>query len=269
MTNNIGLTAYVIRPSALSLAVPGVKRKWMDQTDHKFANRCLPLLMANKFGWFIISEHTFKAEWDGDPRVGGITIKVLNGEGPAPVSSHFGSGILTWDLPWLFRTDPGWNLHVRGPANFPITNACPMEGIIETDWSPAPFTVNWLIMKPFEPVFVRAGDPIAMIAPVRRGELESISPVELDISANPKEEARFDQWRKSRQEFAKTLGRQELAAIAEFGEDYKEALQRKEKEGTRQTWQKDYMIGNGCPENGTIRHQRSLRLKDFESGFEA
>src|SRR3712207_8402233 len=35
-----------------------------------------------------------------------------------PARSHFGSGILTWNLPFLFRTPPGYNLHVRGPANW-------------------------------------------------------------------------------------------------------------------------------------------------------
>jgi hypothetical protein len=33
--------------------------------------------------------------------------------------SHFGNGILTWNLPLLFRTPPGYNLLVRGPANYP------------------------------------------------------------------------------------------------------------------------------------------------------
>ena len=34
-------------------------------------------------------------------------------------ASHFGSGILTWHLPLLFRTPPGYDLLVRGPANHP------------------------------------------------------------------------------------------------------------------------------------------------------
>ena len=42
----------------------------------------------------------------------------------SPGESHlaeslFGHGILTWTLPYLFRTPPGYNLLARGPANWP------------------------------------------------------------------------------------------------------------------------------------------------------
>ena len=43
-------------------------------------------------------------------------------------SSHFGNGILTWHLPMLFRTPPGYNLSVRGPANYPKDAVCPFRG---------------------------------------------------------------------------------------------------------------------------------------------
>jgi hypothetical protein len=41
------------------------------------------------------------------------------GEVSPSAISHFGSGILTWNVPYLFRTPPGYNLLVRGPANWP------------------------------------------------------------------------------------------------------------------------------------------------------
>ena len=50
-------------------------------------------------------------------------------------ASHFGDGILTWHLPILFRTPPGYNLLVRGPANYPKDAVSPLEGIVETDWA--------------------------------------------------------------------------------------------------------------------------------------
>jgi Family of unknown function (DUF6065) len=43
----------------------------------------------------------------------------------------------------VFRTPPGCNLYVRGPANSPKDGIAALEGIIETDWSEATFTMNW------------------------------------------------------------------------------------------------------------------------------
>jgi Family of unknown function (DUF6065) len=34
----------------MSLAAASANRDWMDETDKRFANRCLPMLMANQ-GW--------------------------------------------------------------------------------------------------------------------------------------------------------------------------------------------------------------------------
>jgi hypothetical protein len=48
-----------------------------------------------------------------------------------PAMRHFGHGILTLHLPFLFRTPPGWNLLVRGPANRPKDGAAPLEGLVE------------------------------------------------------------------------------------------------------------------------------------------
>src|SRR5262245_54094351 len=40
-------------------------RRWIEETDQKFAYRCLPLLIANQYGWEIISTHHIRAAWDG------------------------------------------------------------------------------------------------------------------------------------------------------------------------------------------------------------
>jgi hypothetical protein len=73
-----------------------------------FARRRLPLLIANQAGWFILNRYPLRATWDGTDAVDGVTIEPL---GPAlpGVVSHFGSGILTWNLSYLFRTTPGYN----------------------------------------------------------------------------------------------------------------------------------------------------------------
>ena len=49
-------------------------------------------------------------------------------DGALPMSSHFGYGILTWTLPYLFRTPPDWNLLARGPSNLPKDGIQALEG---------------------------------------------------------------------------------------------------------------------------------------------
>ena len=90
--------------------------------------------------------------------------------------SHFGDGILTWHLPMLFRTPAGYNLLVRGPANYPRDGVCALEGIVETDWASASFSMSWKLTRKLMPVRFEVDEPICMIVPQRRAELEEFAP---------------------------------------------------------------------------------------------
>lgn len=98
-------------------------RRWMDETSYRFANRCLPLRMANQAGWFVLNDHPLCATWDGGDGRGSVSVESLEEMppgGPATpllAYSHFGHGILTFEIPFLFRTPPGYNVLARGPAN--------------------------------------------------------------------------------------------------------------------------------------------------------
>jgi hypothetical protein len=114
------LIAYQIRRSCTAPLIPApLARKWMDDAPQKFPYRCLPLTMANQYGWEIHSTRHFRATWDGRTTQKGISVETLYGDGGVQLYSHFGSGVLTFTLPFLFRTPPGWNLMVRGPTNKP------------------------------------------------------------------------------------------------------------------------------------------------------
>ena len=160
-------------------------RGWMDATNAHFANRCLPLLMANQAGWFLISAHKLRLTWNGADDLGAVKVEHLDGPTPTPAMSHFGSGIVTWNVPYLFRTSPGYNLLVRGPANWPKEGVSPLEGLVETDWSSATFTVNWRMTRPHFPVTFEVGEPLCMLVPQRRGELESFHPQLRMLSSEP------------------------------------------------------------------------------------
>ncbi len=149
-------------------AVPAAaKRRWMDETDASFANRCLPLLIANQWGWFILNDRKIELFWNGGPGIPDIHIHYRSKSrreqvDPEKLSavSHFGHGILTFRIPYLLQTPPGWNLYVRGPANWCKDGACPLDGVAETDWSPAAFTVNWKITRKDTWIAFEGGEPI-------------------------------------------------------------------------------------------------------------
>lgn len=132
----------------MSLVPATRERAWMEATDQRFANRCLPMLIANQAGWFLIGRHTVRVRWTGGRSPSSLTIEVLSGDGPCPAISHFGHGIVTWHVPYLFRTPPGYNLLVRGPANWPRDGIAALEGVVEADWSDATFTMNWQMTRP-------------------------------------------------------------------------------------------------------------------------
>ena len=83
------------------------------------------------------------------------------------IGNVFGAGIITWNTPFLFRTRPaGSRLLVCGPANAFKGNAQPLTAIIESDWISMSFTMNWKIMRPYEPVRFEAGEPLFQAIPM-------------------------------------------------------------------------------------------------------
>jgi hypothetical protein len=217
----------------------------MEATTSRFAHRCLPLLMANQAGWFVLNGHDVEVTWDGTNGVSGIRFEWLAGPEPFPAVSHFGYGILTWLVPYLFRTPPGYNLLVRGPANYPKDGACPLEGLVETDWSVAGFTMNWKLTRPGLPVRCAREEPICMIVPQRRGELEEFRPEIRGIDADPVTSESFKYWQSRRNQFLNDLKVPESEAV-------------------KQEWQKHYFQGTSPDGRRAPEHQTKLHLSSFE-----
>jgi Family of unknown function (DUF6065) len=240
------LTAYALHaePPMRIVPAPGT-REWMDATPSRFAYRCLPLLIANQGGWLVLNAHPFQATWDGSAELSGVVIDPLGDTFPS-ATSHFGSGIVTWSLPYLFRTPPGYNLLVRGPANWPKDGACALEGIVEADWSPATFTVNWKLTRPELPVVFERDEPICMVLPQRRGELESFKPTVRSLFRAPALAASHARWSLSRSTF--------LRELQEAGSD-----------AQHRGWQRDYLLGLLPNGKRAPQHQTKLSLEPFET----
>lgn len=246
MTDGPKLIAYrVALGSDTALEPAPAQREWMQVTRDAFANRCLPLLIANQAGWHVLNPVGLRARWNGGDRIPDLTVETIGAAGDVPIaSSHFGSGILTFTIPYLFRTSPGWNLLVRGPANLPKDGACALEGLVETDWNPATFTMNWILTRPGAEVIFEPGEPIALLVPMRRGDLELIEPEIKPMDADAQMAREYRAWRKGRSDFLEDLPIPGTEAHA-------------------QGWQRDYVLGKTPDGKSVAEHQRKLALKPF------
>ena len=189
----------LIRPAS-------AQRAWMDATPESFAYRCLPLSIANAHGWEVATPRAVEAWWDGGSGVEAVHLQV-EGE-PDPVSapvSMFGQGVLTFHLAGLFRTPSGWNLWVGGPPNQGKDGISPLSGVIETDWSPFTFTMNWRFTRPNHRVRFEADEPIAFLFPVERAVLESVEPRFAPLESAPELQAAFHNWSRSREAFQREM----------------------------------------------------------------
>lgn len=226
-------------------------REWMDNTPEAFAYRCLPLNIANAHGWEVLSPVTFEARWNGDPSPAGVTLNLPEGtpHAIAPVSL-FGQGTITFHVQGLFRTPPGWNLFLGGSPNSAKDGIAPLSGVVETDWSPYTFTMNWRFTRPDHWVRFEEGEPICFLFPVQRGVLETIEPRFVPIESEAELKADFEQWSRSRDEFHVKMRDNPPKTPAD-------------------KWQKNYY--RGVDPHGKQRvadHKGKLRLAAFEPPIE-
>jgi hypothetical protein len=241
----LALLAYRVSSAPMAIVPAPTTRAWIEDTDQRFARRCLPLMIANQAGWFLLGSHTVRATWDGGRGMEALQLEVLSGEPPSPALSHFGDGILTFSLPYLFRTPPGWNLLARGPANWPKDGAFALEGLIETDWAMATFTMNWKLTAVDHPVTFEAGEPFCMLVPQRRGDLERFAPRVLDVAEDPDVSQGFAAWSQSRAQF--------LSEITVPGS-----------EAAKQKWEKHYFRGIAPDGTAASAHQTKLELREVD-----
>ena len=140
------------------------KRDWMDDTYKKIAYRCLPLIAANMAGWVVRCPATFTAVWNGKHG------QSRRGDPVAPAAfpaAHRGGGALAFrqrrSYLLLSRGSSARRLALRlllrGLANHVKADAVPLDAVIETDWSPYTFTMNWKMVRGARARRVQEGRP--------------------------------------------------------------------------------------------------------------
>ena len=229
------------------------RREWMDATDERFAYRCLPLSIANAHGWVICCRGSFEVEWNGGQRAPDVQVFPLD-DGPIDAEGHFGYGILTFSPRAMFRTESGHNLWITGPPNSFKDGIQALSAVIEADWMPYTFSMNWKITRPHHRIRFEKGEPYCFLFPVQRGMAESVTPALRDLEDEPEGKHQLDYAGRMRDFVGnvRTLKEQEGAS----------GYIRNEKAITFQMW---YMKGRLPDGSGVFEgHQKSILLRPFE-----
>jgi hypothetical protein len=156
---------------------------------------CEPMTSASAFGWSIFVPISFQVVFDGhdilwtyegcdewlpltrqtaqfpnfSKRFDEFAPPEAQGFAPPFLTASFQPGGLQVWTGCLVRTAPGWNLLVRGPANYPKSLSYQVfEGIIETDTWFGPLFDNIKVLKTDTPVEFRNDIPFLQVQPVRK-----------------------------------------------------------------------------------------------------
>lgn len=237
------LDVFAMRPDPPKMLPGQSRREWMDKTGERYAYRCLPLTMANSTGWDIECPFPLDIHWNGGEKKEDLTVSSPdeNAYVLGLAQSHFLQGIVTFHTGYLLRTPPGWATWVMGSPNHIKDGIAPLTGLVETDWLPFPFTMNWKMTRPGTVRFEK-GEPFCFITLTEHNRLESIKPKLQTLDDDLELKADCELWHQNRQGFL-------------------DRLEARDAETVKQGWQRNYMRGE--PPGGKKRmtgHSTKRRL---------
>lgn len=237
------ITAYALTDNPLPLRPSPVSREWMDRIPDRHAYRCLPLNIANSHGWEVASPCAFEIAWDGGPNAFNLKARALDGFAHIDqfALSHFAHGIVTFQLTYLFRTEPGWNLFATGPTNNPKDGIAPLSGVIETHWLPYPFTMNWRMTRAGTVRFEK-DEPVCMVFPIPADTLPEVEVDVRNLADNRELQTQATAWRDRRNEFMRGFHDRDPATL-------------------KAAWQRYYFLGK-MPDGSEApdSHQNKLKI---------
>ena len=138
---------------------------------------------------------------------------------------------------------------VMGPPNHIKDGIQPLVGLVETDWLPFPFTMNWRFTRPGKVRFAK-GEPFCFVTLAQDRSLESFDLVQRRLDADEALRSQYDAWHRQRDEFNKSLSQRDPVAMKE-------------------AWQRFYFRGEFPEETGQApkAHTNKRRMKPLRLAF--
>jgi|TARA_B100001094_G_C18142713_1_gene778845 hypothetical protein len=148
-----------------------VKRDWF--VDHAYF--CLPLTIANQYGYGIRSLSTFEVIWNGGNAPQDLEVNMIDEDASdiQQISSHFGMGLITIQNNIVVHTPKFVNMMTMNPTNMFIDGLYNMNGVVETDNLKRDFTFNVKVTRPNHTIRVNKGDIISGMMPIQRYFVDS------------------------------------------------------------------------------------------------
>jgi hypothetical protein len=143
---------------------PNKKRDWF--TPHFY--RCLPLSIANQYGYVLTLPFDIELLWDGSEGPNGLSIATSEKNIFFNIESHFGHGIATITTPFFIKTPKNVNIMTINPPNYILPNITVLNGVVETDNLRGAFTFNIKLQTPGIVTKIEKGTPVSGIIPIPR-----------------------------------------------------------------------------------------------------
>jgi hypothetical protein len=90
----------------------------------------------------------------------------------------------------------------------------PLSGIVESDWLPFPFTMNWQLTQPGTVTFEK-DEPVCLIYPVLQKALEETTPEIFNLADDPALKKEFEAWDSKRNTFLQRIDTRDPVALKE------------------------------------------------------
>jgi hypothetical protein len=201
--------------------------------------------MANTTGWELLNPTGFWATWTGLNSQTEVILRPDNPNEPMHhVSLGFGHGIITFHPGYLFRTTPGWMMWVRGAPNRLKHGIQALDGLVETNWLPFTFTMNWKFTEPGTVYFAK-DEPFCFVTLVPSVLIENVQPVLRSLADEPGLEKEYKIWLSERTKFNLGLAQGDPLAL-------------------EQKWQKNYLTGKS-PSGRTVADQDHRTKRSLKS----
>lgn len=147
-------------------------RDWFAVTAFSF---CLPLTIANQYGFVVKSNWDMEITWDGNiesaPQIKSEGWQ--NHDSIQPIIGDFANGIISLENKFIVRTPRDTNLMIMQPPNYFIPGLHTMSAVVEADNLRRNFTFNIKVTEPNKVINIKKGDWLAAFIPIPRFYVDS------------------------------------------------------------------------------------------------
>jgi hypothetical protein len=85
----------------------------------------------------------------------------------------------------IVRAPDGYDLWISGTPNDAKDAIAPLTAVVEADWMPFTFSMNWRFTRTKQWVRFSKGEPFCFFTPIKRQSIEDFAPQLKPLSADP------------------------------------------------------------------------------------